>query len=294
MPRGEDVFVRLESGFILEDPRYLRHGLVARAVFHHLSAIAVRQRQEFLPARYSPDLLAISMRCTAEEVGAGLDELVGAVHEPLVGRLADGRIRVIDVRKCHGKKFRWLDQTEEFAAWAAEHGEAGANADDCPRTGTYGDERGQQSPTAPEVRGKRLDVDVQRQDERARRSQRGRRDEENSGPTRAERDTATPDGVVAEDWRRLMGMTSAWPDAGKTRGRQRLAAILRANGPKDAEAWVRKAARGWKRGELDVGPWAVLAKGWGPSERDRGGGEQDTTGRGGDVATLGDVLVGGA
>lgn len=85
--------------------------------------------------------------------------------------------------------------------------------------------------------------------------------------------TAIPEGVVPVDWRFLMKLTGDWPVAGKTSGLKRLEAILRANGPKDAEAWVRKAERGWKKGELKIGPWAVLVRGWQPSDTlDRGGG----------------------
>ncbi|MDK1020061.1 MAG: hypothetical protein QGD90_00295 [Candidatus Hydrogenedentes bacterium] len=165
MPRGDDVFVRFYTRFILEDPRFLRHSLTARAVFLHLSSVAVSRRSEFLPARYDAEALAISMRCSEAEVSAGLEELISAKREPLMGRLKDGRLRIVDVRKCHGTNFRWIDETDDFADWARETGETPPKVvslpEAYPRTGTNGDSRGQQSPESralPEVRGKREEV----------------------------------------------------------------------------------------------------------------------------------------
>lgn len=101
-----------------------------------------------------------------------------------------------------------------------------------------------------------------------------------------------PEGVAAEDWRRLLRLTSEWPVAGKDGGLVKLETILRANGPKDAERWVRKADKGWRGGALSkVGkpglPWAVLGKGYEPPD----GGVADATPRkSGPVEALGGIL----
>ena len=94
-------------------------------------------------------------------------------------------------------------------------------------------------------------------------------------PILSKKETATPDGVSPKEWALLMDRTSNWPPAGMASGLERMAAILRGGGFKDAEAWVHRAWRGWDKGDLVIGPWAVFGRGWTPSEKDRGGGKGD-------------------
>jgi len=94
-------------------------------------------------------------------VEAGLEELIGVERDPLIGRLSDGRLRVMDVRKCHGVKFRWIAEAEAFHAWACEKDADFISQQNLlhpyPRTGTNGDKRGPEGTRVPEVIGKRLE-----------------------------------------------------------------------------------------------------------------------------------------
>ena len=273
MPRGEDVFVRYYTRFVLEDPRFLRHGLTARAVFNHLSAVAVSRRTEFLPARYDAEALAISMRCTEDEASAGLEELITAKREPLVGRLSDGRLRVVDVRKCHGTNFRWEPEGEAFHAWALETEVELIRSENIrttyPRTGTIGDFRGVESPESPEVpevRGKRLDVDVSSPDATARRRRKAKGVPLSSDPDTTTTDIpATPDGVSEADWRRVLACTKDWPVVGRDDGLRRAESMLRSGGPDYAERWIRKADTGFSAGKLHS-PWLALGRGHDPPD----------------------------
>lgn len=121
----------------------------------------------------------------------------------------------------------------------------------------------------------RTDVDVDLDVKGSGKSARRTRRKANGGPSNSDADTANgitaPDGVAADDWWRLLRMTVGWSDVGKGGGLKRLAAILRANGPADAEAWINKAARGQKSGGIKLGPWSVLGRGFTPSDSDRDG-----------------------
>ena len=117
-------------------------------------------------------------------------------------------------------------------------------------------------------------------------------------PSSSEFDTTSgltaPDGVVPDDWWRLLRMTATWPTAGKTGGLKKLAAILKANGPKDANAYIAKAQRCWKAGGVEIGPWAILATGFRPSDGDRDGvGDNGKPKRSGDAEDIGDILAKG-
>lgn len=102
-----------------------------------------------------------------------------------------------------------------------------------------------------------------------------------------------PPGVVAEDWWHLLRMTAPWPIAGKDGGLEKLAAILKANGPKDAEAYIAKADRCWQAGGVEIGPWAIFATGFQPTEGDRDGvGGNGKPRKPGKPETLGNILDG--
>jgi len=107
-----DLFIRFRTQFVLQDMRYTTLSDGAQALYVWLTAQALEARREVLNREYGdvPSLSSVRRR-RKPAIAAALKQLTTG-DRPLVEILPDGKVRVVGIRKVHGKNFGWNEEPQ--------------------------------------------------------------------------------------------------------------------------------------------------------------------------------------
>lgn len=104
MARGDTEFCRLETDFVLIDPRFLTLSPVARSVYLYFWATCVRNRTEIISPDQTPIYVASAQHLPVKETQAAYEQLT---RNGLVKRARNGALLIVGVKDKHQKLSGW-------------------------------------------------------------------------------------------------------------------------------------------------------------------------------------------
>lgn len=112
-----EPFVRVDVGFVLNDPRWLRLSDTSARIYIQLSAVALQVRKEVLPPYYDISSIALMLHRSAPEVEKSVKELCDG-PKPLLTIVSGNCIRINGFKKRYDGRMQWKDNCEQLETTA--------------------------------------------------------------------------------------------------------------------------------------------------------------------------------